>query len=158
MACDTKQRVIQGRKYTVTQMPPSVSIPIQAKLVQLASGLAGPMLKDAASGLSVDVAGLAAVSDVLSAAGEVISKYMPGDELLAFAQKLVNPSYVSVEGGPIDFESEFAGDDMVRLYPLIAFILEVNYARFFSGLGLSRVVAIAKSRLQSSSSSDSPPT
>lgn len=157
MACESKQRVIHGRTYTVTQMPPSVSIPIQAKLVQLAATLAGPLLQEAKSGLAEGVK-LEIVGEALSAIGDVIATHMPPDELLTWAQKLTDSNYVHVEGAPLDFESEFAGDDMVRLYPLIAFILEVNYARFFSAFGLGKVVEVAKDKFQQISSNDSPPT
>ncbi|MEE9382844.1 MAG: hypothetical protein V3V08_05460 [Nannocystaceae bacterium] len=157
MGCESKQKVIQGRTYTVTQMPPSVSIPIQAKLVQLAATLAGPMLQEARSGLA-DGVRLEIVGEALSAIGDVIASHMPPDELLEWTQKLTSPEYVHVDGASIDFESEFAGDDMVRLYPLIAFVLEVNYARFFSAFGLGKVAEVAKAKFQQISLSDSPPT
>ncbi len=157
MACRSEQREIQGRMYTVTQMPPSISIPIQAKLVQLVSTLAGPLLKEAKSGLA-EGARMEIVGEALGAIGDVVAQHMPPEEMLEWMQRLTNSDYVHVDGAPLMFESEFAGDDMTRLYPLIAFVLEVNYARFFSAFGLSKVAAAAKAKFQEISSSDSPPT
>lgn len=157
MPCRSEIREIHERSYTVTQMPPTVSIPIQMKLVQMASSVAGPMLQDSLTGGS-DSAGIDAIGKAFGAVGEAISKHMPPDEFLAFAKKLTASDYVRAEGGPIDFESEFCGDDMVRLYPLLAFILEVNYAQFFRGLGLNKAVDLAKARFQATDSSESPPT
>ena len=101
---------------------------------------------------------MAAISDALGALGTVIAEHMPPDEFLAFAEKLTQSDYVSVEGAPILFESEFAGDDMTRLYPLLAFILEVNYAKFFGASGLGKLADRAKATFQKSISDDSPPT
>ena len=116
------------------------------RIVQMASSVAGPMLQDATAGGS-DSAGMDALGKAFGAVGGALSKHMPPDEFLAFAKKLTSADYVRAEGGPIDFESEFCGDDMVRLYPLLAFILEVNYAQFFRGLGLSKAVTFGGSSL-----------
>lgn len=159
MPCRSEKRVIHGRSYTVTQMPPTVSIPIHFKIVQITAALVGPMFKDAVSNASNPGQVISeALSHVVGSLSGVIAEHMPPDEFLAFAKKLTISDYVRVEGGPIDFESEFCGDDMVRLYLLLAFILEVNYAQFFSGLGLGKAVDLVKAKLQPSESSESPPT
>lgn len=162
MACRSDKREIQGRIYTVTQMPATVSIPIQVKLAQMLSSAAGPLLKQVTGGGGENV-GMQALSDAFGAVGDIITNHMPPNEFLAFAQKLANPAYVHVsakdhEVAPLDFESEFSGDDMVRLYPLLLFILEVNYASFFGASGLGKLLDMAKAKLQSQNSSPSPQT
>lgn len=164
MGCEIKERQIMGRRYVVVQMPPTISIPIQAKLVQILSVAAVPLFGElkAASEDDAMSTGMRAMATGLTGIGEAISRHLPPDEFLAFVQRLVDPEYVSAgEGdgiGPIIFDAEFMGDDMVRLYPLIGFVLEVNYAQFFRASGFDKLVALAKGKFQSVVSSQSAPT
>ena len=156
MACRSEIREIQGRSYTVTQMPATVSIPIQAKLAQMISAAVAPLMAELAQG--GEGAGLDAVAKGLAALGPVLTEYLPPEEFLGFVQRLVHPAYVSVEAAPVDFETEFSGDEMTRLYPVIAFVLEVNYARFFSAVLQSGIGEVVRAKLTAAELKESPRT
>lgn len=156
MGARSEQKTIGGRTYTVTQMPPTLSFPIQIRLVQIIASVAGPLLQQI-QGASREEITQEAIGKGLISVSEAIATHLPPDECLEFAQKLLDPSFVSVDSVPLQFEQEFMGDDMVNLYPALGFVLEVNYAKFFSVSGVGKVIGLVKDKFPSQSSSESPP-
>lgn len=140
MGARTESRKIGETEYTVTQMPPSQSVPLQIELMAVALPVLGPLLKQANGSES-------AMADALNALGTTLATSMPGDKFLKLAQRLVCNDLVRTENGPVIFEQQFIGDDGMDLYLLIGFVLEVNYAKFFTASGLGRLGQMAKASL-----------
>lgn len=132
MAARTEHRTIGGHKYTVTQMPPSRALPLQMRLGKFLL----PVLPALAKMQSEGAAQLAA--HAIGAIAGALAEHMTPEEFLALAMELTQgdgqASFVSVDGGPVVFESQFMGDDLVELYEVIGFVLEVNYAKFFTAI------------------------
>lgn len=157
MGARSERKTIAGRNYVVTQMPPTLAFPLQVRIFQIVGAVAGPLIKEisdaGAANITQEVVGRA-----LASVSEAIINHLPPDKCLEFAKQLANPEYVSVDGVPICFETEFMGDDMVNLYPAMAFVLEVNYAQFFNASVLGRLVGLVKDKFPSQPSSESPQT
>lgn len=138
MGARIETRKIGEVEYTVTQFPPTISVPLQIELVSLVLPVIGPMLKDA--GTSSD-----SMSEALRALGTTLATQMPGPKFLELAQRLVINDHVRTStGNRVVFESAFMGDDAIDLYLLIGFVLEVNFAGFFSGSGGGKVGAMLR--------------
>jgi len=140
MAARTESRKIGETEYTVTQMPPSQSFPLQIELMAVVLPVVGPLLKQAEG--SED-----AMAEALQALGTTLATSMPGEKFLALAKKLVCNDLVRTPDGPVIFDQQFMGDDGMDLYVLIGFVLEVNYAKFFTASGLGRLGQMARASL-----------
>lgn len=136
----TENRKIGDRYYVVTQMPPSRAIPLQIQL----GTLIAPVLPSLA-GMASDGKEQVLVQAV-SIAAEQVAKNMSPKEFYDLAVELIQDSGYVLSGdtlaevGPVIFEQEFMGDDLSNLYPVLAFILEVNYAKFFTALSGAKEV------------------
>jgi hypothetical protein len=136
--CRTVEKVIRGKKWQITQMPPSEALLIWAQILQVASGVIGPMMTES-KGLEH------AIKTGFGSFGDAIAKFLPPAEFLELSKMLAHPDFVRLEGTPVNFEIDFAGDDLVVMFQVAAAVLEVNYAQFFSdgsaGGLLARIVA-----------------
>jgi hypothetical protein len=143
----TEKRKIGERYYAVTQLPPSRAMPLQLRL----SNIILPLLP--AFAVMESKGAEQAVSQAISALGNTLAEVMPPDELYELARSLIEDGTYVMAGdqptqlSPVIFEQEFMGDKLANIYLLLGFILEVNYARFFSVLGLDKLTAMAQSRL-----------
>ena len=161
MGCETKTRKIGERQWTVTQMPATQSLLIQAQLAPILASVGGDLYR-------VSKGGGQAIVEALGAAAGAIQAHLPPDKFLQLAKDLTENGLVQVEGRTIgstnSFDAVFSGDDMVDLYRVIWFVLEVNYAGFFGALGLTGVMERAKAKMaegaqsQAQTSSESPQT
>ena len=140
----SEQRKIGDRFYSVTQMPPSRAVQLQMQLVQLALPLL-PMFASLSESGTED-----AIAKAVSSFAEVVAAKLGPQEFYELARSLTEDGGYVMAGNdqadlaPLIFEKEFMGDNLSRMYPVLWFILEVNYARFFNGLGLGKIVAGAK--------------
>jgi hypothetical protein len=109
--------------------------------VTILSGVVGPLLKQS-EGIE------SAIGDAIAGAGVALNTHMPPDEFLAFAKQLTCNGLVRADGEMIDFDQEFAGDACANLYPLMSFVLEVNYAKFFIGIGGNKIADLVADKLK----------
>ncbi len=147
----TENRKIGERYYVVTQMPPSRALPLQFRL----GALIIPAIP-ALAGLESKGTESVIIQALGTIAGQ-LTEQMTGQEFHDLAKDLLQDSGYVLAGdtagdvAPIIFEQEFMGDAMAQLYPVLSFVLEVNYAKFFTGLMGSRLGGALRTALPSKS-------
>ena len=77
------------------------------------------------------------MSKGLAPIADAMRKTLPPDEFIELVKALVHPKYVQRDGVAVMPEADFAGSEAAHLYPVLVFILEVNYLHFLDDLGLS---------------------
>jgi len=112
---ETIETIIDGATYSVTQLPARRAIRLKAKLIKLL----GPLF---IGGDSINIQNLC--------------QNLDENQFEALCMEMIQGVRKNnVELSPATFDLEFAGD-MASLYKLLLFIVEVNYANFFSMLGI----------------------
>lgn len=110
---ETREKIIDGATYMVTQLPARRALRLKAKLVKLFGGLF-------------------MASDSL----QTVFATLDENQFEALCMEMMQGVRKNgVELTPATFDLEFAGD-MAGVYKLLLFIIEVNYANFFSMLGI----------------------
>lgn len=143
-----KEKVIDGAKYTVTQMTARQALKMQAKLLKLL----GPCIAELIGAVGkMEDAGLARA--VMALAANLDEKTFDGlmFELLQHVRK----DGVELTEGNINLE--FAGA-LNTMYKVIAFVLEANYADFLEEGGIIQsLISAAKTAKPAFPSQDSTP-
>lgn len=112
---ETKEKIIDGATYTVTQLPARRALKLKTKLIKIF----GPMFMGA---------------DTLSF--QNVCQNMDENQFEAICMEMLQGVRKNnVELTPATFDLEFAGD-MAGLYKLLIFILEVNFSNFFLMIGI----------------------
>jgi hypothetical protein len=145
MACNTETKQIGDSEYSVTQWPASKSILMKLKLVKSF----GPSLTSLMSAFSEDKKKqkdqeAAAISKAL----EILFQSTTPEELL----KLIESSVIGVakDGTRItesSFNEHFSGDNLMDVYKVFIFTLQVNYSNLFKGQLADRFLAKMKEHL-----------
>jgi hypothetical protein len=128
---ETREKEINGAMYTVSQLPARRAIRLKAKLIKLF----GPVLAQVFLNVG-DVKSEQASKDSIVHAIELLGSSINEIEFENLVVELlqgVRKNGVELQPGIIDLE--FAGD-MAGLYQVCWFVIEVNYANFFSMLGI----------------------
>jgi hypothetical protein len=127
---ETKEKEINGATYSVTQLPARRAIRLKAKLIKLfGPALAQMVLQTTAENESKSKNSLVAAIESLAASLD------PAEFENLVVEVLQGSRKNGKELLPQIIDLEFAGD-MESLYKLLMFILEVNYANFFTMLGI----------------------
>jgi hypothetical protein len=130
MAIETREKEINGSVYAVTQLPARRAIRLKARLVKLI----GPIF--AQIYLTIEKKSDQEQKANIINAIENFSSHMNEQEFENLVVDILQGVRKNgVELVPAIIDLEFAGD-MVTLYQVIWFVLEVNYADFFSMLGI----------------------
>jgi hypothetical protein len=112
---ETREKIIDGATYTVTQLPARRAIRLKAKLIKTF----GSFL------LGSDGKNLQAICESLDE-----------NQFEALCMEMLQGVRKNgVELTPAKFDLEFAGD-IAGVYKLLLFVVEVNYANFFSMFGI----------------------
>lgn len=127
---ETIEKEINGATYVVTQLPARRAIRLKAKLIKLfGPALAQMILQTSSEDESQNKNSLVSAIESLAASLDPVEFENLIVEILQGCRKN------GKELLPQIIDLEFAGD-MESLYKLLMFILEVNYANFFSMLGI----------------------
>ncbi len=111
---DTREKVIDGAVYTVTQLPARRALRLKAKLIKTFGSL---LLGDHSNFQS-------------------ICQSLDENQFEAICMEMLQGVRKNgVELNPATFDLEFAGD-MAGVYKLLLFVIEVNYANFFTMFGI----------------------
>jgi hypothetical protein len=140
MACKTETKEIDDREYSVTQWPVENSLTMKLKLMK-AIGPALAKLASSANQKDDDIQGL---SESLSSLFENSS---PEELVALMKQCLVG---VAVEGKRMtetSFNEVFSPDDLMSIYKVFVFVLQVNYGNFLKGQLVENLLAKAKDQL-----------
>jgi hypothetical protein len=112
---ETREKIIDGATYSVTQLPARRALRLKAKLIKTF----GSFFVSADS---------SALQSMFQSLDENLFESLCMEMIQGVRKN-------GVELTPATFDLEFAGD-MASLYKLLLFVVEVNFANFFSMLGI----------------------
>lgn len=112
---ETREKIIDGATYSVTQLPARRALKMKAKLIKLFGSF---MLSSDASSF------------------QNMCMSIDENQFEALCMELiVGVRKNGIELSPPTFDLEFAGD-MAGVFKLLLFVIEVNYANFFTMIGI----------------------
>ena len=135
MSVETKDKVIDGKKITVTQFPGRKALFYKVKLIKLFGSSIGAMLAQA-KGLTAQID-----MSVFAAAMDKLATTIDEGEFTRFVLELLQ--LTRVDNVPIteaSFDMEFAGN-LLFMYKILWFTLEVNYGSFFGENGIGKILS-----------------
>ena len=139
MACELKEQVIDGDKWSVYQMSATEALDLETRLAPLLMQAIVPVV--ASLGESDDTQSTA-ISDAIKA----MFSHMPPKELAGLIRELCTQDTLKRNGEAIEFERDFSGGRGVMLrYRVAWFVLEANLGDFFAELVPEGTVERAKS-------------
>ncbi len=128
---ETKEKIIDGARYTVTQLPARRAIKLKARLIRLF----GPVFAQVFITAS-DAVDETSKKNNLVRAIEILGEHIDENSFEALIMDLmVGVRKEGMELTPQLIDIEFAGD-MAALYQVVFFVIEVNFSNFFSLLGI----------------------
>lgn len=133
-----QSREINGRTWIVSPMTPTKSVPILLQLSQVIAKALGPLL--ATGGISIAGA-QERLSEILGGLSQAMAENLPPEKALALCKTLATGDLVRVidedaeKARKVQFDIDFGGANLVDLFLVVGFVLEVNYAKFFSEIG-----------------------
>ena len=142
MAVKTERRKIGGVEWTVTQMAPTASVPLQIQFAGILAEAVGPLSKATSGDVN-------AVTVAVGAVVAALNKSLPPQKLFDLMSGLITSGLVWRDGKEPDIDVNFTGEHMADIYFVTAFILEVNFGGLLKGLGLGAVVDKAKEQMDS---------
>ncbi len=131
MAIETREKEINGSRYTVTQLPARRAIRLKAKLIRIL----GPVIAQVFVTVTEKKNDLDQKDSIVKAVELLGANLNENDFENTIVEILQGVRKDGVELVPAIIDMEFAGD-MASLYQVVWFVLEVNYANFFSMLGI----------------------
>lgn len=137
MACNTETKQINDKEYSVTQWPAEKSILMKFKLAKV-FGASLTLLVNEEKG---------DVENFSSAISSLFSNTEP-EELVSILKSCVVG--VACDGRKItdtSFNELFSGDNLMEVYQVFLFVLQVNYSNLFKGQLVDRLLAKVKSNL-----------
>lgn len=129
----TQEKIIDNVKYTTTQFPATKGIKMMHRLGKFISNpiakLSG-MIKPGSKGIDSDVS-----TEVLGDAVQAFFESCDENTFELTVKELLTST--TRDGKPIVFDVDFCGQ-MGHLFKVLAFVLEVNFKDFFSGIAALR--------------------
>jgi len=139
---ETKTRLIGGRSWSCTQMPPTMALEFETELAPLFLHAIVPLV-------SVIGRSDADQADVLGKAISAMTSALPPKDMASMITRLCNPELVFVDKSGVEFDKDFAGGEGVLLrYQVVWFVLETNFSDFFGALLPEGVIARAKAKFE----------
>lgn len=139
---ETKDKEIDGHKYTVTQFPAREGLKIKSKLVKVITPLLIPFLGGAKNLISSKFSEVDIDPSLLTHTVQLLLNHLSEDEVSNFVMRLLQCT--RVDGKEITaelFDMEFAGE-YITLYKVLYFVIEVN--NFFGNAGTGGIMEILK--------------
>lgn len=147
MACRTETKQIGEREFSVTQWPASKAMLMKLKLVK-AFGVSLTKLasstSDQSKGKKKEEQEIAALSDGLASLFESNSP----EELVALMRACIEG--VACDGKRItqtSIDEVFSPDDLIEIYKVFIFVIQVNYGNFLKGQWADNLLAKVKESL-----------
>jgi len=128
---ETKNKMINGREFQVTQFPGRYGLRLQARLARVFGAPLAALFKGAKKGMDSDLADL----DLEKAVVMLMDK-LSEDELDDLVNRMLSQTRVDGKGiidNPMVFDELFAAN-YSDLFKVLAFVVEVNFGNFFSAL------------------------
>ena len=128
---ETREKVIDGATYTVTQLPARRALRLKAKLIKLF----GPVLAQFFVTATDKGSDEDKKNDIVKAV-EILGQHIDENSFEQLIVEMLNGVRKNgVELTPAVIDLEFAGD-MAAIYHVVFFVMEVNFANFFSMVGI----------------------
>ena len=147
MACNTENRQIGSREYSVTQWPAEKSMLIKFRLIKVFGAsltcIMGSSTTSKTKGSS-EQEEAKALSEGLST---LFANTSPEELLSLFKSCIVGVACNGTRITDSSFNELFSGDDLMDTYKVFAFVLQVNYSNLFKGQLAERFLAKMKETL-----------
>ena len=140
MSCRTESTEIGEHTISVTQWPAEKALSMKFKLLK-ALGPGFAKLGGALKAESSDGDELNAISEGLSL---LFEHNTPEDAVALIKECLLGVSIDGKKLTPTGFTEFFSGDDLARIYPILWFILKVNYGNLLQGQSVEGLLAKLK--------------
>jgi len=128
---ETREKFIEGATYTVTQLPARRAIKLKARLIKLF----GPVMAQIFITATATSAEEQKKNGLVKAI-EILGNHIDENQFESLLVELLNGVRKNgVELTPSVIDLEFAGD-IATLYQVAWFVIEVNFANFFSLIGI----------------------
>ena len=132
MGCETETKQIGEHEYSVTQWPAEKSILMQMRLIKAFGSSIATLVsaiedKDESGGLDIDPAILG------KSLNSLFAENSP-DEITALLKECVIG--VACDGQRISstsFNELFSGNELITVYKIFIFVIQVNYSNLFNG-------------------------
>ncbi len=145
MACNTENKQIGDHEYSVTQWPAEKSILMKFRLAKaFAPSLATIMGNSSTNKKTTEQDEAVALSEGLS----MLFKNNSPEELVTLMKNCVIGA--ACDGKRITdttFNELFSGNDLLEVYKVFVFVLQVNYSNLFKGQLVDRLLAKVKETL-----------
>lgn len=145
MACNTETTQIGDHEYSVTQWPAEKSMLMKFRLVKaFGASLATLVGTASTSNKDSDEDEVKGLSEGLS----ILFKDNSPEELVALMKNCIIG--VACDGKRItesSFNELFSGDELIEVYKVFMFVLQVNYSNLFKGQLADRFLAKMKENL-----------
>lgn len=124
---ETRQKMIDGNCYTVTQLPARRALKIKARLIKTFGCVFAKLLSQGQN------------PDSLSDAIQIFSSSVDENIFEAIITELLSTARKNgIELNASTIDLEFAGD-LAAIYKVVAFVIEVNYENFFTMCGITNL-------------------
>lgn len=144
MVCKTETKEIGEHEYSVTQWPAEKSMLMKFKLIKSF----GPSITSLMGSTSNDDKSETDEAQALSNSLNALFQTTSPEELVILMKSCVVG--VARDGKRItetSFNEFFSGDDMLDIYKIFIFVLQVNYANFMKGQFADKFLATMKENL-----------
>ena len=132
MTCKTENKTINGASLTVTQFPPSISIPLKFRILKLVNkSLTG--LIDLVGEVNMEEPTPEDIAKIMGIIGELFERCDPQGVYDLIVDTVQDSFYKDQRVSKETIDTLFSGK-MEDLYLLAAFSVSVNYGDFIKGL------------------------
>lgn len=131
---ETREKIIDGATYTVTQLPARRALKLKARLIKLF----GPVLAQFFVTATEKGSDEDKKNDIVKAV-EILGQHIDENTFESLVVDMLQGVRKNgVELTPPVIDIEFAGD-MAAIYHVVFFVIEVNFANFFSMVGIGNL-------------------
>jgi hypothetical protein len=138
MAIQTRNKEIMGKTIMVTQFPGTLSLTYKVRILNMLGGGIGGIISQI-DPKAADSVGKDKLDILAAAIGQIFEKINP-DDFTKFVLDLLQCTRINGQEITKEvFDLEFAGD-LLLMYKILLFTLEVNYGNFFGKDGFGSIL------------------
>lgn len=131
MAIETKEKAIDGKRVTVTQLPARRALKLQTKLVKLLGSSVAALVSGSKGSMTMELD-----PTTLAVAMEKLADHLDEEQFAQLVREVLQSTRVdNQELNDAVFDLLFAGN-FLFMYKVIGFTLQVNYGDFFGEGGI----------------------
>lgn len=145
MSCKTENTTIDGTDYVTTQYPAIMGMEFKMEVLKVLGPAITEILPAFVKRTDNDIDQVALLGHAID---KMFSTAQPKD-VVALIVRMLTTGHTFRDGKPLnetEFNQVFAGDDMISVYKVFAFVLRTNYANFLSSQKLGDLLAKVESR------------